>query len=164
MCFSLYAARFIRGMHTAEAEEDIQFVQEYAYTDPVVEDILKSATDRAVYLREVGAWIRHDVDKMIRQAQRRGIKVILQNYPGYYGASTRDINTSLKEAAQKNVVHFVDNERIFGRLFLQGEHKDDYYSFDKWHCNEKGYGVMARNVYDSMVAHHMVEGDFRNVK
>ncbi len=143
--FSAFTSTLKWDSVAPEDQEDIRFIQEYANADPAVEDILKAAKDGVTYQREAGAWVSHDVEEMIQRAQRRGMKVIIQNYPYYY-APVGYINASLKEVAEKSEVPFINNEKVFERLFLEGERRDDYFSFDKEHCNEKGYRIMAENV------------------
>jgi lysophospholipase L1-like esterase len=136
-------------------KEDIQFIQRYAHVNPVVGDILKRLTEMGKYHQEMKAWINHDIEEMIQRAQRRGIKVILQTYPYYdkgnAGEGLSFINEALRETAKKNLVLFIDNEQLFDQMFLKGENRDDYFDSAKVHCNEKGYGMMAKNIYCGVI-------------
>lgn len=136
-------------------KEDLQFMQRYEHANPIAGDILKRWMKREKSRRETQAWINHDMDEMIWRAHRRGIKVIVQNYPDYQGGGRGDhsaINEGLRKTAKKNGVLFVDNERLFNRIFLNDEDKDDYFEPQRCHCSEKGYGVMAENIYCGIIA------------
>jgi lysophospholipase L1-like esterase len=137
-------------------EEDLQFLRRYERVNPIVGDILKKVTEQQKFHREMKAWINHDIEEMIRRAHRRGIKVILQTYPYYDKGENFEnlsfINEGLREIPEKDPVLFIDNQRLFDQMFLKGENKDDYFDAAKVHCNEKGYGVMAKNIYCGMVA------------
>ena len=139
----------------AGLKEDIQFMQKYANINPMAKDIVRQMTEIGRYHRETNNWVRHDIGEMIRRARARGIKVILQTYPNYdtsKSSNVRDVNAVLRTLAKKQEVPFVDQEAIFERLFSEGEERDGYFAFDKRHCNEKGYGVMARNIFSVMTA------------
>ncbi|MFH1208615.1 MAG: SGNH/GDSL hydrolase family protein [Candidatus Omnitrophota bacterium] len=137
-------------------KEDLEFIKRYEHINPIAADILKKVAEREKYRREMQGWINHDIEEMIRRAHRRGIKVILQAYPDYENGDRYEnhsfINEGLRETAKKSAVLFIDNERLFDQMFLKGENRDDYFEPAKVHCNEKGYGVMAKNIYCGIIA------------
>ena len=143
-------------------KEDYQFAQRYVRKNPVVGDILKSRTNWNKYIQEQEPWITHDIEEMIRRAQERGIKVILQSYPSYdgvgKGGNYEYFSGLLRGVAKKMAVLFVDHEQIFEGIFLKGKNRDDYFEAAKVHCNEKGYGVMAENIYNCIIAHNVISG------
>jgi len=158
-----YTAFALRFMQDPERDkESFQFMKQHVWANPVTRDILilKSISDKERYQQEIGSWITDDIKEMIRRAQKRGIKVILQSYPDYQ-IRYRHINTVLKEVAQKNRVVFIDNECIFNKLALKGKHKDNYFAFDKIHCNEKGYSVMAENIYSCILENKLIESGIK---
>ena len=136
-------------------EQDLQFLRKYEHVNPIVGDILKRVTKMEKFHREMRAWINHDIEEMIRRARRRGIKVILQTYPDYGQDKNYEtlsfVNEGLREIAKKDPVLFIDNGRFFDQMFLKGENRNDYFDSDKAHCNEKGYGVMAKNIYCGII-------------
>ena len=157
--YPLFAARFMQDLardDLAPDKEDLQFLSRYAHANSVVSDILKSIADKAKYKQEMEDWITHDIEEIIQRSHRRGIEVILQDYPGYWD-TFKSVSLLLKKIAQKNSIPFVNNEQIFEQLFLKGERKDDYFAFDKAHCNAKGYDVMAQNIYDAIVTNKSIE-------
>jgi len=148
----------LKGFAPWVRDEDIPFIRKYERKSPVAGDILRSREDYEdpdKFRQEVKLWVAHDIEEMIRRAQRRGIKVILQNYPSYDGITPKSrygtVNDALREVAGKNSVLFVDHERLFEQLFLKGERKEDYFEPAKVHCNERGYGVMAKNIYCGII-------------
>ncbi|MFH1208617.1 MAG: GDSL-type esterase/lipase family protein [Candidatus Omnitrophota bacterium] len=152
--FFEYIAMFL--IDPAYNKEDFQFMQGYANAMPVVRDALKRVTEMPKYYREMKGWINHDIEEMIRRAHRRGIKVILQTYPYYDKGDEYEslsfINQALRGASKKKAVLFIDNEWLFDQFFLKGANRDDYFESAKAHCNEKGYGVMAKNIYCGIIA------------
>ena len=152
--FFVYIGKFL--VDPTYDKEDFQFMQRYANAMPVVRDALKRVTEMKKYHREMQGWVNHDIEEMIRRAHRRGIKVILQTYPHYdEGNDYKNlffINETLREAAKKNGVLFIDNERLFDQMFLKGENRDDYFEPAKAHCNEKGSGMRATNSYCGIIA------------
>ena len=137
-------------------KEDLEFIKRYEHANPIAADIVKKVMGREKYHQETRAWINHDIEEMVRRARRRGIEVILQDYPDYDNGDRYDnhsfINEGLRQTAGKNAVLFIDNERLFNQMFLKGENRDNYFEPAKVHCNEKGYGVMAKNIYCGIVA------------
>ena len=81
--------------------------------------------------------------------------MILQTYPDYGQDKNYEtlsfVNEGLREIAKKDPVLFIDNGRFFDQMFLKGENRNDYFDSDKAHCNEKGYGVMAKNIYCGII-------------
>lgn len=91
-------------------------------------------------------WVKSDLIKIVKTFQAQGIKVILQNYPNQQ-------LKSMEEAAKECSIPLVDNYRIFKELRQKGERTSDYFQFSdgRGHCNSKGYGVMAENVYNKII-------------
>jgi lysophospholipase L1-like esterase len=56
----------------------------------------------------------------------------------------------LKDTAAKLSVPYIDNFSLFSRMWAAGERKADYLAPDGWHCNDKGYAVMAGNVFEAL--------------
>ncbi len=141
----------------ARDKEDLQFLKKYVKVNPAVRDVMEEVSDRRKYIEELMTWIAADINSMIKEAQKKGIKVVLQNYANYNLEMTAYINEILRQVARKYSVPFVDNERIFAELFLNGKNKDDYFTFDKAHCNEKGYGIMAENLYKCIKENNLIK-------
>jgi len=61
----------------------------------------------------------------------------------------------MEEIAAHHSVPYVDNEAVFnGLLSAEGAEREDYFMPDG-HCNDRGCGVIARNIYDKMVEENM---------
>jgi lysophospholipase L1-like esterase len=56
----------------------------------------------------------------------------------------------LEETARRLSVPFADNFSYFSGLWESGERKADYRAADGWHCNDRGYRVMAENVHKEL--------------
>ncbi len=92
----------------------------------------------------------YDIREMVKTCKRNGIKLIICNYPGGVGAP---LDSLQKKIATDFQVVFVDNKKIFGEL----PNAKDYFSTDKWHPNEEGYGILAENVYDAIVKNKLLQ-------
>ncbi len=99
----------------------------------------------------VERWIAHDVAEMVRISRRRGIDVVIQSYP-----ANRPVNGILKTAAGRFCVPYVDNAAVFSRL-LDRRPRSDLFIPDG-HCTGRGYGVMAKNVYDALAGTRVAAG------
>ncbi len=145
-----FANNFVRD--PARDREDMQFLEKYKDQNPVVYDIFEKISDREKYNQRIKEWVRQDVAHMIQICQRKKIVVVLQNYPNPQNLKyISDINMILKETAREYAVPFVDNSQVFQELSARGENEEDYFSADKTHCNEKGYKVMAENIYNCIL-------------
>jgi len=82
----------------------------------------------------------YNIKKIIDTAKSRNIKIILQNYPN-------NSWQSLKQLAANNNVPFVDHNWVFTKLESREDYKNSDYFAEDGHCNNKGYFVMAENVY-----------------
>lgn len=91
-------------------------------------------------------WIQEDIGEMVRICGERCARVIVLGYP----AGFENIDGILREAAERRSVPFVDNAVLFGDLFRRGEGVEKDYFAPDGHCNAKGYGCMAKNIYNVM--------------
>jgi len=72
----------------------------------------------------------------------RKIPFVIQSYP--------EPAIQLEAFAGEIGALYVDNDSVFGALMKRGEKKEKYFVPDG-HCNARGYGVVARNIYKAMV-------------
>ena len=94
-----------------------------------------------VALTPVEAWIRADLAKAIALCRKSGALVLMHDYPG-----TEVRQDVLRAIAAENGVPFVDHQPSFGAL----AHPEEYFAPDL-HCNERGYGLMARDLAPKVV-------------
>lgn len=91
----------------------------------------------------------YDLREMVRICRDNKIKVIICGYPA---------TPSWTEEAQKNVAAlvqcpFVDNRAIFEKL----QDQESYFSEDNVHPNDKGYRLLAQNVFDCILKNNLIE-------
>lgn len=84
-----------------------------------------------------------NIQLIVDYARRRNIAVVLQNYP-------HDDLFLIKEYALKNTICFIDNYEAFRRIRQSPRYRNSDYFVEDAHCNNKGYSVIARNVYDAL--------------
>jgi tetratricopeptide (TPR) repeat protein len=99
----------------------------------------------------VERWIAHDIGKVIDICKAHGVAVIMQGYPG------GQLNVILKDVAETHQVPFVENCAVFEEL-LKTIPRQGLFASDNGHCNGRGYGIMARNVYEMMLRQGIVPG------
>jgi hypothetical protein len=94
---------------------------------------------------EIDQWVESDIREIIRIVREEKIGLILQNYP-----KQMRVNSILPGIAHDLDVTFVDNYSIFQDKISQGMDRQDLFIADG-HCNARGYGLMAENVFDKIV-------------
>jgi len=94
---------------------------------------------------EINAWVASDLEKAVALCRARNIGIMFVSNPSW------DIGV-LEETAKRLSVPFADNFRHFSGLWERGERKADYRAADGWHCNDRGYRVMAENVHKNLLA------------
>ncbi len=96
--------------------------------------------------KAASAWVRHDLNKMVDVCQSRGIPVILQDYPHDTG-----VNAVLRSIAHDRNVPIVRHREVFEAMLEAGTPLSDLFVPDM-HCNDRGYEIMARNIYQALEA------------
>lgn len=91
--------------------------------------------------REIHRWIEADIEKLIRLCRRYQAKIILQNYP-----AEPEVSSIYKKMADRLGTGFVDHEKIFKR-YIQGKKRSSEVFAPDGHPNQKGYGMMAKNLW-----------------
>ena len=138
--------------------EIMEFLRKRAKDNPLALNFIEISTKEHVG-KEVKDWVKSDIEKIIKICQNQGIKIILQNYPfvqgDLYGGS---INEVIREIAKEYSLPFVDNEQAFNELWNKGERKEDYFTLDE-HCNDKGYGIIAKYIYDKIIEEKLINFD-----
>jgi tetratricopeptide (TPR) repeat protein len=100
--------------------------------------------DRDAWEADLYRWLAHDLDRIAALCKKHGIGLILQDYPYPYHA----VNRTLKEAAARNKLLFVENQKMFDSLVAEASW--DRYFMDDDHCTAEGHGVMVENVYKAL--------------
>ena len=136
----------------------LRFVNKKAYEsrvnrkiDSFIENFSKSNkndSDNFVYLNkdQVIDWIKSDIREINRIAVARKIRVILQNYPKWFPE-----NLVLLEIGNELKLPFMDHYSVFQEKIGHGIAEQDLFTPDG-HCNARGYGVMAENIFNKIVA------------
>lgn len=91
----------------------------------------------------------YDLGEMIDICRQNNVGIILCSYAGP-DAVVRDIKQRL---AKKYGLVFVDNYEIFENL----PDKSEYLYKDQWHPNEKGYKLLAENIYQAVLENNFIE-------
>lgn len=87
---------------------------------------------------------RHDVGLIIRTAKANNVKVLLMTYP-VNPAYLRE-PTEWSRLAHEEDVPLLRNDVVFRKLAQQGT-LGQYLAQDHWHPNERGYSLVAGNVF-----------------
>ena len=86
---------------------------------------------------------RHNLQSIIDFCRKKKTTLILLDYP------QRDSHLALmQELATKNNIIFVRNELVFEGLKLKDGYQDDDYFVEDGHCKNRGYSIMAENIYN----------------
>lgn len=117
--------------------------------------------------KEVFDWIATDINIITDICLKQSYRLICMNYPlipppnseeiSYWAAGTGEI---WKKTASAKSISFVNQDSLFS---LYGEQKQTLFEpafTGSEHCNEKGYGLMAENIYYAM----KIRGWFNQIK
>ncbi|MEW5945073.1 MAG: hypothetical protein AB1742_02625 [bacterium] len=99
---------------------------------------MKLFADKQNWEAGIENWIYDDLKKAAALCRRRGIKLVIQNYPVAYAMANR----VLERVARENSLPFVDNLSAFAAL-----EPEEKYLADDDHCTPAGHRVVAQNVY-----------------
>ncbi|HNW39734.1 MAG TPA: hypothetical protein PL125_04270 [Candidatus Omnitrophota bacterium] len=126
-----------------------EFIAEFKKTHPQ-----QSANFLSLSNQEIYQWVDSDIREMVEVIKNRKIKVLLQNFPPIDSMSPGHRahyfnNFLLPEIARDLDLPFVDNNAIFKKILDQGEPREKIFVPDG-HCTAKGYGLMARNIFNKI--------------
>lgn len=125
--------------------ETIELMAEAAKRNPLAKEYIKMFENKRRIGLEARKWMKSDLEKIIGMCREKQIPIVLQNYP----EMTTIIGPS-REFAEGHAVLFVDNCKAFNEMWERGERREDYFVIDG-HCNDLGYFVVAKNIYDVIV-------------
>jgi len=91
----------------------------------------------------------HDLQEMIKICKKNKITVIICSYP----VAPSGLYSIHKKLSLFFNCYFVDNHLIFNNL----SNTKDYFSYDRHHPNEKGYGIVAENIYNCILEHKLIK-------
>ena len=94
----------------------------------------------------------YDLQEKMRIDKKNKISVIICSYPAWDSVTTQLYQVQKKLSLILNC-YFVDNCLIFSKL----NNAKDYFSYDGAHPNEKGYGVIAENIYNCVLEHKLIK-------
>jgi lysophospholipase L1-like esterase len=90
-----------------------------------------------------------DIAEMVKICQANNIRVVLSSYP-FSDEGLYLIHCGL---AKKFSLPFVDNRASFKKL----DNREEYLWKDGWHPNEKGYTLVAKNIYSCIVDNKFID-------
>lgn len=114
-------------------------------------DFIKMLRNAKKHSNEIKLWAASDIDEIIKLCKKEEIRIIIQNYP-----IKSDMNIILERVARKHLVPFVDNRLVFRNLLSEREEQNDYFVSDG-HCNNKGYAIMAENIFNKIIELNMFD-------
>ncbi len=101
--------------------------------------------------RMIRRWISSDVKEIVRILHKNKIAVIIQNYPKDFSCNSLLLNIS-----RKFQLPFIDNYAVFQERMAHGLVEQDLFVPDA-HCNARGYGLMAENVFNKIIAEDLLK-------
>ncbi len=133
-------------------ERAIKFFSKEVKRKPLVEDYLHSlAGDYLVKFQSsrekkpLHDWIAADIENILQMCHRYKARTILQSYP-----NVASIEPIYRNIAGQQKIPYVDQQAIF-KPFIDsdGRRNPDYFAPDG-HPNEKGYHLMARELFKAL--------------
>jgi tetratricopeptide (TPR) repeat protein len=126
-------------------DDAFKFFNELVAKKPELASTLKIFQEKKNIEFDVEKWITDDLDKIIKFCRDNHIILVLQDYPGGLHLKAYNRTDIIKRIASANALPFVDNYAVFTSL----PNNSSYFVPDG-HCNAKGYGVVAKDVYDKL--------------
>ncbi len=108
---------------------------------------------------EVEGMLGYNLDRIMEIAGSRNVKVLLMEYPVFIF----QIHDVIRRKAHAHKVPLIDNFSIFDALIKEGSsRREDIFAKDG-HCNAAGYGLVAKNIYNTMAQQSIVReiGDIK---
>lgn len=138
--------------HSGNNKRAIGFFSKEMNREPIKDDYLHQlASDYLAMFHNFGKdkdihdWISADVTEIIALCLRYNARPILQNYPTEW-----EIAELYRKIARKNNVLFVEQNKSFLPFTHEGELDDEFFVPDG-HPNEKGYRIMAENIFNAIM-------------
>lgn len=88
----------------------------------------------------------YDTSEMLKTCKANNIKTIICAYP-------RTSNYIQRSISEKFGIPFVDNTTFFEQL----SNSNEYFSNDGWHPNDKGYKLVAENIYNCIIENKLIK-------
>lgn len=106
------------------------------------------------------SWIKGDLEKIVQICRKNNVQLLLQCYAvkpedNFWTRIAAEVNGVVRDVAEEYSVPAVDNEEIFNSLGIKEKEYFTPYPNDA-HPNEKGYGLMAQNIYNKMISEKMI--------
>lgn len=148
--------RQIRGLYkdgrNGKIRETIdRFVHDFEKSNPGSSENLLPLTNEQII-----EWTESDIKEIIKIIRQKKIKIILQSYPYPLEVRKIPIDAILRKIANELHISFVDNELLFREMLERGSRSEDFFVADG-HCNARGYGIVAMNVYNKIMEEGMLE-------
>ncbi len=154
-CMSIYAEGGHLQQETEKLKEAVDFLAKGEKRYPHLRYNIEMLLNRKAYLSGIRKWLESDLDAVRRLCSENGIRLIIMNYPqskGFYS----QVNKMLEDYALQAKIPFLDNGKIFKQKLLEGYRPEELYAPDQ-HCNDRGYGIVAENVFAMMASAGFLE-------
>jgi tetratricopeptide (TPR) repeat protein len=120
-------------------------LQESAAFSPDAAEHLELIRRERRISEEIDRWVAADLERAAALCREKGISVVFVSNPRWRMDVFRD-------TAARLGVPYIDNFSVFSRMWEEGKPRADYLAPDGWHCNDRGYKVMAGTVFDALKA------------
>jgi tetratricopeptide (TPR) repeat protein len=144
---------FKQGIRVNPDDKTIELMAEAAKRNPLAKEYIKMFENKRRIGLEARKWMESDLEKIIGICREKQIRIVLQNYPQEW-----EFLSPSREFAEKHGALFVDNRKAFNEMWERGERREDYFVPDG-HCNDLGYSLMAKNIYDVILKANVLDLD-----
>ncbi len=113
-------------------------------TSTINYSFIDETPNKNIKTTHIDDWVKNDIQKAISLCKVNNIIPVLMNYPLMYNNSIfYTVNDVLKNLASENTCLFIDNEHLFDTIT---QNRNDYFIADG-HCSNKGYGLIATEIF-----------------
>lgn len=115
---------------------------------PMFQKHLDLYADKQAWDAGVEQWIYDDLSRIAQMSQKRGARLVMQNYPSDYVMPNRVIDRIVNEYG----LMLIDHNTVF-----QGLKPIETYLLDDDHCSSQGHKVMADTIYQTLVNEKLIK-------
>ncbi len=108
---------------------------------------IKENLNLDINTNKINQWAEVDLEDIINQCRKKGVKLILMTYPyKYKNPLYEPINGVIEQLSVRYSIQLIDNYTVFKNL----DNQKEYYVSDG-HCSDKGYVFIANQVFNLII-------------
>lgn len=125
----------------------IELLRSFSARNPQCRYFIDALEENDVFFENIEQWIISDTERIISLCVNNDISLMMQTFP--YKDENIDLNTVFQQLALKHSIPIIDHYARFEDLRKSSEDIREYLLPD-YHCNDKGYAVIAQTIFEEI--------------